>query len=270
MSPKIVDCFIFYNELELLTYRLNILAPYVDWFVIVECTHTFSGKEKLLIYNENKTLFAEFQDKIIHIIVDDLPYKYPQINYDNREQWKNETFQRDCISRGLEKLALNLEDIIIITDVDEIPNPTLLECIKNKTITIEINILDLDFYYYNLNYKQSEKWNLFAKILSFKEYTDLCLSCDKIRSYRCPILPNAGWHLSYFGDSSYIQNKISSFSHQEFNSDYYTNKETLENHINNFTDLYNRNMNAKVIPVSENTNLPPQYDVYLKKFIVLE
>ena len=97
---KIIDCFIFYNELDLLNYRLNILNSVVDYFIIVESTHTFIGKEKYMYFNDIKHLFDDFKEKIIHIIVDDFPYKYPDINIHNRDQWKNETFQRNAISRG--------------------------------------------------------------------------------------------------------------------------------------------------------------------------
>ena len=64
---KIIDCFIFYNELELLNYRLNILYNIVDYFIIVESKYTFTGKEKELIFNENKERFSCFNDKIIYI-----------------------------------------------------------------------------------------------------------------------------------------------------------------------------------------------------------
>ena len=96
---KIIDCFIFYNEMDLLTYRLNILNDVVDFFVIVEATRTFIGKEKPLFYNENKHLFEKFHDKIIHIIVDDFPYKYPSINIARGDQWENERFQRNQIKK---------------------------------------------------------------------------------------------------------------------------------------------------------------------------
>ena len=76
MSKKIIDCFTFYNEMDLLNYRLNILYNVVDYFIIVESTHTYVGKEKKLFYNDNKHLFEKFNDKIIHIIVDDFPFKY--------------------------------------------------------------------------------------------------------------------------------------------------------------------------------------------------
>ena len=57
--PKIVDCFTFYNELDMLTYRLNILNDVVDYFVLVESIHTHIGKEKPLFYQENKQLFEK-------------------------------------------------------------------------------------------------------------------------------------------------------------------------------------------------------------------
>ena len=81
LIPKIIDCFTFYNELDMLTYRLNILNDIVDYFVLVEATHTHVGKEKPLFYKENKHLFEKFNHKIIHIVVDDFPNKYPNINY---------------------------------------------------------------------------------------------------------------------------------------------------------------------------------------------
>lgn len=69
----IYDCFTFFNELELLELRLHELADVVDKFVLVEATKTHSNKSKPLYYWENRSRFGEFHDKIIHIIVDDLP-----------------------------------------------------------------------------------------------------------------------------------------------------------------------------------------------------
>lgn len=269
-SPiKLVDCFIFYNEIDLLTYRLNILNDVVDYFVIVESRHTFIGKEKSLTFNENKYLFEKFNDKIIHIIVDDFPFKYPNVNIKKKDVWANENFQRDQIKRGIEQLELNDEDIISITDLDEIPNPDTLLKIKNKEISVDIHILQMDFYYYNLNSKLQYLWN-HAKIIEFKTYKELSLSCNSIRHYNnCQVINNGGWHLSYFGDSKYIKNKIENFSHQEYNNDYYTNIEKIESRIKNCTDIYNRNdIQIIKIPIKDNTYLPPEYEKYLTKYIV--
>jgi len=270
-NRKMIDCIIFFNELELLSYRLHILKNVVDFFVIVESTHTFSGKEKNLFFHENKDKFADFADKIIHIVVDDLPHKYPNIDYKNfysGEQWQNEIFQRNAISRGIEKLNLDDHDILIISDVDEIPNPATLYPIKHQEPPIEIHMLAMDFYYYNLNTKLYETWTE-AKVLSYKKYQELAIPCDQIRHYQCPTIQNGGWHLSYFGDGVYIKTKIESFSHQEYNNHYYTDTAKIEEKIGKFSDLYDRNINFHKIPIHENTNLPPDYEKYLQKFIVI-
>ena len=69
----VYDCFQFFNELDILKIRLHVLNPVVDRFVISEATETFSGLKKPLYYEENKELFAEFADKIIHVVVEDTP-----------------------------------------------------------------------------------------------------------------------------------------------------------------------------------------------------
>ena len=267
-TVKIIDCFIFYNEIDLLTYRLNILNDVVDYFVLVESSHSFIGKEKKLFFNENKRLFEKFNEKIIHIIVDDFPYQHPNINIHNSEQCVNENFQRDQIKRGLDRLELNNEDIITITDLDEIPDPNTLLKIKNNETTVDINILKMDFYYYNLNTKLQEEWH-HAKILSFQKFNELSISCSTIRFYNnCKIIDNGGWHLSYFGDSKFIKNKIEHFSHQEYNNDDYTSIEKIEKRVNNFNDLFDRNNNNMKLSIKDNYYLPSEYEKYLSKFIV--
>ena len=262
---KIIDCFIFYNELDLLTYRLNILNDVVDYFVLVESTHTFVGKEKPLFYQENKHLFEKFNNKIIHVIVDDFPHKHPNIDFKNGEQWNNEKFQRNCISRGIHKLNLNSKDIITILDLDEIPNPNILTQIKTNDIAVSINILQMDFYYYNLNSKMDHKWN-HSKILTFEKYNLLNIDCENIRFYTCPIINNGGWHLSYFGDNNFIKNKIENFSHQELNLELFTNQEKIQNRIKNKQDLFDRDIKICHINIEDNDNLPPEYDIYLKNY----
>lgn len=69
----VYDCFQFFNELDILKIRLNVMNDVVDKFVISEATETFSGLKKPLYYEENKEMFKEFEDKIIHVVVDDTP-----------------------------------------------------------------------------------------------------------------------------------------------------------------------------------------------------
>jgi beta-1,4-mannosyl-glycoprotein beta-1,4-N-acetylglucosaminyltransferase len=264
---KIVDCFIFYNELDLLNYRLNILNDCVDYFVLVEATHTFVGKEKPLFYQENKELFKEFNHKIIHIIVDDFSHKYPNINIEKGEQWNNEKFQRNCIKRGLDKLQLNDDDIFTVTDLDEIPDPNIFEKIKKNEINIDVVTIELDFYYYNLNCKINGKWPL-SKMISYKKYKELNISCEEIRqNMSFEIIPNAGWHLSYFGNEQFIKNKIENFGHQELNIADFTDENKISNRIKNKLDVYDRPNNTMInIPIEDNNNLPPKYYLYLTKY----
>jgi beta-1,4-mannosyl-glycoprotein beta-1,4-N-acetylglucosaminyltransferase len=264
---KIIDCFLFYNEIDLLNYRLNILNEVVDYFVIVESKYTFSGKEKKLYLEENKHLFEKFKDKIIHLIVNDIPYTYPTIDYSKNEQWQNEFHQRNMIQYALNKMSLNNEDAILISDVDEIIDPNFLKKIKNREILFDFHSLGLDFYYYNLNSKKMEEWRDYAKIISYQLFQELKLSCSKIRNSYRPVLEKAGWHLSYFGDSKFIKNKIETFSHQEFNQESFTDIKKINERIENGKDLFDRNENTIIhIPISENDYLPVAYETYLTKF----
>lgn len=268
--PKIIDCFIFYNEIDLLTYRLNILNDVVDYFVIVESTHTHAGKEKPSYYNENKHLFDKFNDKIINIIDDDFPYKTPS-SIDN--VWKNENHQRNAISRGIHHLAnlnkLNDEDYIIISDLDEIPDPVTLTKILNGEIIVNGGIiLSYDLYYYNLNTKFTFGWGA-AKLITYKYYKDENKTCQELRNTYFPEIKKAGWHLSYFGDKYHIQNKIQNFAHQELNVPNFTDLDKIEYRVKNGLDLYDRPSESKQlvnIKIEDNDFLPYQYDKYLTKY----
>ena len=267
---KIVDCFIFYNELEMLKYRLNVLNDTVDYFIIVEARQTHIGASKPLYFNENRHLFEKFSSKIIHIVVD-LLFTKDTINIPNGDQWKNEKYQRNCIHHGIKQIEskLNPEDLLIIADLDEIPDPETLKQLKNSSIILVngISSFEQDFYYYNLNSKRNEKW-YHAKVLTFKKYNELAMNCSDIRFVNCNELVKGGWHLSYFGDSQFIKNKLENFAHQEYNSFKFTDPDEIQKKINNQLDLFGRqgNNDMKRVEITDNNYLPPLYDTYLKSF----
>lgn len=274
---RIIDTFIFYNELDLLFYRLSILDDHVDSFILVESTHTFSGKDKPLFYQENKSMFEKFNHKIIHIVVNDFPYKFPNINYSNNQQWENEYYQRNCIKNGLDTIIdiLDENDIILTSDVDEIPNPDILIKAKNNNLFFDhnsLNRLALDMYYYNLYYRVGEGSNWHGiKLFTKKAYNTINLSFQQMRlwehSHIVNIIEKGGWHLSYFGDIQFILNKLNSFSHQEYNNTSYT--ENIDDKIKNGVNLLN-NSNLVYIPIEKNQNLPYQYDIFLTKYYLNE
>jgi beta-1,4-mannosyl-glycoprotein beta-1,4-N-acetylglucosaminyltransferase len=271
----IIDSFIFYNELDLLNYRLNILNDTVDKFIIVESRYTFSGIEKPLFYDLNKEMFEPFKDKIIHIILNDVPFKVPNINYYTNQQWQNEYYQRNSINLGINSIIdkLSNEDVIVTSDVDEIPNPVILSNIKNNNLEFNKNILnrlELDMYYYNLNYMVGEGRNWHGiKLLTVGAYKNLNLSFQDMRVWEhtnfVPIIKNGGWHLSYFGDLNFIVNKIKSFSHQEYNNEKYIDANNLEEKIKKGINFIG-GLNLRYIPIEQNANLPPLYDKYLTKY----
>ena len=122
----------------------------------------------------------------------------------------------------------------------------------------------MDFYYYNLYTKINGYWH-FPKIISYKKYKELNCTCDVIRSINCEIIKNGGWHLSYFGDSNFIKNKINSFSHQELNTIEFTNLEKIDKRIKEGRDLFERG-NIGRVELSNNTYLPLEYNKFLKSF----
>lgn len=86
------------------------------------------------------------------------------------------------------------------------------------------------------------------------------------RNHLCQLIPNGGWHFSYFGDVEFIKNKIRNFSHQEFNNSTYLNDYIIKNRIKNSVDLYGRNIKITYIDIKDNLRLPPNIDYLLELF----
>jgi len=195
----LVDCFIFYNEIDILKKRLRYLDGVVDKFVLVESTSTFRGTPKELYYQNNKDIFKEWNDKIIHIIVEDNPT--------DKDPWTREHFQRNCITRGLDEFKD--DDIVMVSDVDEIPNRYALRLPSN----VKMCSYNMIAFQYNFNYIQElEPW--YGTVITTRELL-MRVSPQKLRDMRWSVshYKNAGWHLSSFGDENFIANKIYNFSH---------------------------------------------------------
>lgn len=266
---KIVDCFLFYNEIKILIYRLETLWEIVDFFIIVESKYTFTGKKKELYTAKNKQLLEKYSSKIIHIVLQEAPFKYPIINYSCNHQWINEYYQRDGINQCIQSIsyALSEGDIILIADVDEIPDRDILKKVKLGELIIldGIQCLEQDMYYYHLNYKLDRKWYS-AKILTYEKYKDIMRKyntkqyiIERIRISTCSKMERGGWHLSYFGDEHFVKNKIENFSHQEMNTSENTDTESIRKRIDE----------CHKISIQYNAYLPPEYETYLQDFFEL-
>jgi beta-1,4-mannosyl-glycoprotein beta-1,4-N-acetylglucosaminyltransferase len=195
----IVDCFTFYNEIDVLKKRLRYLSPAIDRFVLVESTVTHRGDPKELYFENNKEQFSEWLDKITHIIVDDNPV--------DEDPWSRENHQRNCILRGIEDL--DDDDLVLISDVDEIPNKHMLEL----PASVKGCSYHMIAFQYNFKFMQTmEPW--YGTVLS-RAKSVRTMTPQRLREMRwsLPHYSVSGWHLSSFGDAEFAANKNHHFAH---------------------------------------------------------
>ena len=243
-SRSVYDCFTFFNELELLELRMNVLNDYVDYFVLVESTHSFTGNKKELFYDKNKHTFDS--SKIIHIVVDDMPQKKKTNNYDIAHN--NEVFQRNCISRGLTKAKP--DDIIIISDVDEIPDPDLIrnnEKILKRKISFS---LKMKLFYFYVNYMNINNWG--GSVIC--EYRNMRLP-QKMRGKRNRRgINNGGWHYSYLGGIENVKFKVENYAMTNLNIEKYINEDNIRHSLKTGDDLFKRKrMNSRIVDINGNS-----------------
>lgn len=253
---NIVDCFTFYNELEILELRFLELYDIVDKFIIVEANKTFKGDYKPFILEENKWRFSKWWDKVAHIKVN-IP--------DNlTDAWSREKYQRNSFMPFLYSMGLSQNDGVIITDVDEIPNPERINYIKNSFDLCGIYKLEMDTYIGSLwNKDTSVKW-YHPKIMNWESLRNS--NPEECRlNFNCQWWEYGGWHLTYFGGPGRIANKINHFSHQEYNNDVYKNEASIMDKIKKGEDLFGRGKRIEKIDPSQNTFLPKNWKI-LEKF----
>lgn len=160
--PKIYDCFMFNNEIDILHMRLDYLYDSVDYFVICEAKVSHSRKIMKDEYNfiKNKDIFKKYLNKIIFLQLEDFPGNYNDgVKKNNKETviWPNENFQRKYLYNGI--VNANEDDIIIMSDLDEIPFISSIE----KATTLLMNNCPIvcvkhDLFYYCVNLKKTQVW----------------------------------------------------------------------------------------------------------------
>ena len=274
---KIVDCFLIYNELDLLKFKLEYLYNVVDHFVIVESTLTHSGNPKPMYFKDNLKDFERFKDKIVHVIVED---DIPPLQVAPRFTWSPKQsqdsirqttiarcimrgdFQRNQAKRGLLTLNLNPDDIVIISDADEIADRNTLMRLKHDGISGS-HSLDQTLYYYNLHCKYESRWHL-SKCVDYQTVVNNNYSLWELRGaeFSSGIIPNGGWHFSYFGNVEFIVDKIKQSADQRLGGFAFVSKDILQSAIDNHTDLYCREGESfTTISPEDNSYLPDGYEV---------
>ncbi len=220
------DLFYFFQELDLLEIRLNILDPYVDKFVIIECTKTFSGSTKPLYYELNKERFAKWHHKIIHYVTTDAPddqnspcdkeilkTAMESSNCIGPFYWKREFYIKECAKKAL--VGLHDDDIVYISDLDEIWNPELNIQFTETGIYRPIQ----KNYMYWLNNRSDKDWHGWTGTVAtrYRNIKDACL--NHLRTHgktECIELENGGWHFTYQGGYEGARKKIEESNHPEY------------------------------------------------------
>jgi beta-1,4-mannosyl-glycoprotein beta-1,4-N-acetylglucosaminyltransferase len=250
---KIYDGFLFFNELDLLEIRLNTLNDVVDHFILVEASVTHQGAPKSFIFEENKERFSKFLDKIIHVKVTEIPSSFSTLPniiptnfkeeiikriYDDISKTRlfnrfvphemgfgRDFFQKESVKLGMENASD--DDILISSDLDEIPNPEILSRLSeffepdsfytfNQThycyYLNMIHFSHIDNTAYNREINSNWKGSRMGTWKNMKYY-----SLNELRAQDNNDIIDSGWHFSWMGGIDKVKTKLQSYSHQENN-----------------------------------------------------
>ena len=252
---KLCDCFMYFDEDLVLDLRLNILNNYVDKFVIAEATKDHTGKDKKLNFNINN--FSKFKNKISYIIVKDMPTNLKFYKKNWPVHHLRDQHQRNALARGYEDS--NDDDLIMISDIDEIPDPNKIKifdvknkyaCFIQKNFQAKINLLNISDKNWmgtkiiKKKYIKSPQWlrNIKTAKPSFWKF---------YKPRQPQLIYDGGWHFSFLKNPKGISKKIQSYSHSEYNKSIYTDEKKIAERINNRIDIFDRNFKYEKIDIDD-------------------
>ena len=285
---KIYDCFMFYDEDLVIDLRLNILNEYIHKFVIVESKFTHSGKKRELLFDINK--YSKFKKKINYIVLENEPVDLEIVHDNDTDDKKNskyimnalkrENFQRNGIKKGLTNAEPG--DLILVSDVDEIPNLSNLDL---NEINDNIILFKQNFYYYKFNLKledmpwlgtkgckyknlKSPQW---LRNIKDKKYPfwrlDVLFSDKKYSNIK--FITNGGWHFSNMKTPEEIEKKMRTYLHHREYDIKPLGTKKIEEMIKSKKSIYNLRADMKNEKIDGTQNLKAtdgsELPEYLKK-----
>ena len=251
---KIIDSFMFFDEDMMLDLRLNILDKYISKFIICESTYNHNGQKKKLNFDLKK--FSKFKSKIDYIVLDKEPNNLRTISEnDSRIIKENKTldnallrenFQRNYAYKKL--LEFHDNDLILINDLDEIPN--LKNFNYNKKVTVfkqKMLYFKLNLMYKNLSWvgsKICKKKDLISpqwlRNIKARKYPiwrfDIVFSKKKYNDIE--IIDEGGWHFTNIKTAEQISHKMKSYLHHYEFEESNMNVSKIKELINNKKTLY--------------------------------
>jgi len=232
---KIYDLVLINTELEWLEIRMGQMNDQVDFFVIVEAAITFTDQEKPLHVRENWERFAKYHHKmILHTLETD--------GVDFPDTWARERFSRNAMyDQVIPRLEGAQEafqgDVILVSDVDEIPRPDVLKALRNCDFPKEVT-LHTNMHYYSFQWLKRNSWPHPQATFYALEST---VRPDDLRKSNGEHLFNAGWHCSYCFDTvAEMVTKIKSFSHTEMNKEEFTDVRKIVGRVRAGKDMFDR------------------------------
>ena len=270
----VYDVFLFFNELDLLKIRLNVLSGVVDYFVLGEANLTFSGNPKPLYYEKNKKMFKGFEDRIIHVTIDK--------DVDTTNMHERDAFQKDHILPAI-KDRLKDDDIIIFSDVDEIPNPVRIAELKERMRGDRVYSFAQRMFYCYLNMEEvsgkllsySGDWDdvprkqwLGTKAVTYGYVRERDILLTDLRAPSSIVegtglrVDDGGWHFGYMGGHhtpllKRVIHKIRSAAHSEYSN--WRIFIRLPFRIRNLQDLFGRDARFEIVPIDES------YPAYIRE-----
>ena len=277
----------FFDEEMLLDLRLNLLDKYVHKFVITEAKYTHNGNQKKLLFDINK--FSKFKNKINYIVVEKDPPDLEKINSNDSHQilsakrqsnaYKRHIYQLEETKLGISEADKN--DLIIISDLDEIPN---LENLNFKNIKEKLIFFKQKMFYYKLNlfyrsmpwfgskacrkkHFKSAKWLQWIKNKKYPLWRfDILFSNKKYNDIY--YVNNGGWHFTNIKSPESIEKKLKNFVHyKDFESSGLT-FEDLKKIISEKRVMYSHIMDKKEKKWGEGEKLQKLKLEEMPKYIV--
>lgn len=197
--PRIFDCFLFHNELDILQCRVEELYDVVHRFVVVECGETHRGAPKKSVYLGAIDRFRPWSNKIQYVWV-------PRLFQGNPKEREHE--HRERIRDGVQLAGAKPDDIVIQSDADEIPTAAAVLKIESALAELPQVALDQAPHYFAVDWKHPRRCDMAPAaqyLRNIRSFWDM-----RHASAFCPCIPDAGWHFSWLGQPAMHLTKIAS------------------------------------------------------------
>ncbi len=235
VKRRVFDCFMYDGEIEVLLIRFHELNDVVDTFVIVEATQTHSGSPREVKLKRDNPRISQFVHKIRHVVAPDIQTNDPMVR-DQR--------QRNAIIFGLDDADPN--DLIIISDADEIPRASVVTEMVNDSHEIFGVGMILSYFFFNYRNVTGPESDAVWTVAVTKRHLDHTAATFIRLGIRFGSFPNTkyfsrgGWHFSYLMNHVRLKQKIEAFAHQEHNTPEFLNALSIEETVRTRSDLFGR------------------------------